>query len=274
MEKESVITSQLSEGMEIAKELKRKIDQPPSSSSTYSLQEYSILIDKLVSCYDNAISILLENEAPLVNSCAVTNYALEGSPTSEVSHLDSTEHVCKHVNKKRKNSGRWSEQVNVCGVEINDGYYWRKYGQKDILGANYPRAYYRCTHRYTQGCLATKQVQQMDKNPSTTTTTTTTNSQVVYKGTHTCTQQRHILKVESQQQLVNITNVEPETNAVETDHRFFVDPQRTYSPPTNDFLTSHSLLSPDINFPPGDIDLLIDDDVDFDYRFLGAPGFF
>ncbi|KAL7125724.1 hypothetical protein ABFS83_14G135300 [Erythranthe nasuta] len=271
MEKESVITSQLSEGMEIAKELKRKIDQPPSSS-TYSLQEYSILIDKLVSCYDNAISILLENEDPLVNSSAVTNYALEGSPTSGVSHLDSMEHVCKHVNKKRKNSGRWSEQVNVCGGEINDGYYWRKYGQKDILGANYPRAYYRCTHRYTQGCLATKQVQKMDKNPST--TTTTTNSQVVYKGTHTCTQQRHILKVESQQQLVNITNVEPETNIVETDHRFFLDPQRTYSPPTNDFLTSHSLLSPDINFPPGDIDLLIDDEVDFNYRFLGSPGFF
>ena len=39
---------------------------------------------------------------------------------------------------------RWTEQVRVTtgmGLErpLDDGYSWRKYGQKDILGANYPR---------------------------------------------------------------------------------------------------------------------------------------
>lgn len=38
---------------------------------------------------------------------------------------------------------RWTEQVKVFsqnGLEsIDDGYCWRKYGQKDILGASYPR---------------------------------------------------------------------------------------------------------------------------------------
>lgn len=39
---------------------------------------------------------------------------------------------------------KWSEQVKVCSgnmVEgpLSDGYSWRKYGQKDILGANHPR---------------------------------------------------------------------------------------------------------------------------------------
>lgn len=38
----------------------------------------------------------------------------------------------------------WSEQVRVSaenGYEgpTDDGYSWRKYGQKDILGAKYPR---------------------------------------------------------------------------------------------------------------------------------------
>lgn len=44
----------------------------------------------------------------------------------------------------RKTMAKWSEQVKVCSgtmVEgpLSDGYSWRKYGQKDILGANHPR---------------------------------------------------------------------------------------------------------------------------------------
>lgn len=42
----------------------------------------------------------------------------------------------------------WTEQVRVNpenGLEgpTDDGYSWRKYGQKDILGAKYPRYIYR-----------------------------------------------------------------------------------------------------------------------------------
>lgn len=45
----------------------------------------------------------------------------------------------------RKSMEKWSEQVKVCSgtmVEtgpLSDGYSWRKYGQKEILGANHPR---------------------------------------------------------------------------------------------------------------------------------------
>lgn len=39
---------------------------------------------------------------------------------------------------------RWTEQVKVFsesgpGGPADDGYSWRKYGQKDILGASHPR---------------------------------------------------------------------------------------------------------------------------------------
>lgn len=41
------------------------------------------------------------------------------------------------------------------------------------------RGYYRCTHRNIQGCLATKQVQRSDEDP--------TIFEITYRGNHTCT---------------------------------------------------------------------------------------
>jgi hypothetical protein len=46
------------------------------------------------------------------------------------------------------------------------------------LCRNLCRAYYRCTHRNSQGCAATKQVQRTDEDPAI--------FDVFYLGTHTC----------------------------------------------------------------------------------------
>ncbi|XP_052481549.1 uncharacterized protein LOC105764736 isoform X11 [Gossypium raimondii] len=59
----------------------------------------------------------------------------------------------------------------------DDGFCWRKYGQKDILGAKYPR-YYRCTYKHNQGCLATKTVKRSSDDP--------TIFEITYRGKHTC----------------------------------------------------------------------------------------
>ncbi|KAE8807529.1 hypothetical protein D1007_16063 [Hordeum vulgare] len=73
-------------------------------------------------------------------------------------------------------------QVRVASMQdlgpLDDGMSWRKYGQKGILGATYPRSYFRCTHRHTQGCAATKQVQRATADPLL--------FDVVYVGAHTC----------------------------------------------------------------------------------------
>ncbi|CAD6237627.1 unnamed protein product [Miscanthus lutarioriparius] len=86
--------------------------------------------------------------------------------------------------KKRKTLPKWSTQVRVSAVQdvspLDDGLSWRKYGQKDILGAKYPRSYFRCTHRHTQSCQASKQVQRTDGDPLL--------FDVVYHGAHTCAQ--------------------------------------------------------------------------------------
>ncbi|KAK6240388.1 hypothetical protein SCA6_005777 [Theobroma cacao] len=83
----------------------------------------------------------------------------------------------------KRNAGRsWTVLVHsdmVLGELPSDGCNWRKYGQKDILNARFPREYYRCAHRHTQGCFATKEVQREDEDPMFIT--------VTYKGMHTCT---------------------------------------------------------------------------------------
>ncbi|KAJ8537185.1 hypothetical protein K7X08_035586 [Anisodus acutangulus] len=59
-----------------------------------------------------------------------------------------------------------------------DGYTWRKYGQKEILGSRFPRAYYRCTNQKLYHCPAKKQVQRLDDHPYV--------FEVTYRSQHTC----------------------------------------------------------------------------------------
>ncbi|CAI9769585.1 unnamed protein product [Fraxinus pennsylvanica] len=56
---------------------------------------------------------------------------------------------------------------------LDDGYRWRKYGQKSVKNSNFPRSYYRCTHHT---CNVKKQVQRLTKDTSIVVTT--------YEGIH------------------------------------------------------------------------------------------
>ncbi|XP_050387477.1 WRKY transcription factor 55 [Argentina anserina] len=63
-------------------------------------------------------------------------------------------------------------------IPPEDGFTWRKYGQKEIMGSTFPRGYYRCTHQKLYNCPAKKQVQRLDNDPLT--------YEVMYRGDHTC----------------------------------------------------------------------------------------
>ncbi|KAF9590867.1 hypothetical protein IFM89_039176 [Coptis chinensis] len=67
-------------------------------------------------------------------------------------------------------------QSNLKGIgpsrSWEDGYNWRKYGQKHIKGNEFPRSYYKCSH---PKCLVKKQVEQSQDGQIT---------DVIYKGKH------------------------------------------------------------------------------------------
>lgn len=58
------------------------------------------------------------------------------------------------------------------GASSEDGYNWRKYGQKQVKGSEYPRSYYKCTH---PNCQVKKKVERSHEGHIT---------EIIYKGAH------------------------------------------------------------------------------------------
>ncbi|XP_028772475.1 probable WRKY transcription factor 75 [Neltuma alba] len=71
--------------------------------------------------------------------------------------------------RKPRHAFQTRSQVDI----LDDGYRWRKYGQKAVKNNKFPRSYYRCTH---QGCNVKKQVQRLTKDEGVVVTT--------YEGAH------------------------------------------------------------------------------------------
>ena len=61
------------------------------------------------------------------------------------------------VHRASQNSRDGSERITVHMKSLEDGYKWRKYGQKSVKGNIYPRSYYKCTY---PGCQCRKQVEK------------------------------------------------------------------------------------------------------------------
>ncbi|XAR54011.1 hypothetical protein NMG60_11028987 [Bertholletia excelsa] len=73
----------------------------------------------------------------------------------------------------RANPPRFAFKTRSEDDILDDGYRWRKYGQKAVKDSNYPRSYYRCTHHT---CNVKKQVQRLSKDTGVVVTT--------YEGIH------------------------------------------------------------------------------------------
>ncbi|KAK4755615.1 hypothetical protein SAY87_009372 [Trapa incisa] len=77
-------------------------------------------------------------------------------------------------NQKKQKEPRFAFVTKSEVDHLDDGYRWRKYGQKAVKNSPYPRSYYRCT---TAGCGVKKRVERSSDDPATVVTT--------YEGQHT-----------------------------------------------------------------------------------------
>ncbi|CAA7060467.1 unnamed protein product [Microthlaspi erraticum] len=173
------LKDQLVQGHEWTTKLQQIISQ---TGSGLGLAED--LAAKILGSFNDVISSL-ESLEPISSSSLVT--AVEGSQNASCDNDgkfedsgDSRKRLGPVKGKrgcykrKKKSDQTWTEESNV----LEDTFSWRKYGQKEILNTKFPRSYFRCTHKYSQGCKATKQVQKLELDPRM--------FSITYIGNHTC----------------------------------------------------------------------------------------
>ncbi|KAL1223157.1 putative WRKY transcription factor 64 [Cardamine amara subsp. amara] len=129
----------------------------------------------------NNLKTLLENREissvsiqPLVNTI-LDSFSLAlssmNSPNPPPYHESSFQYMASHVSRR-------SSKKKVYGAEglenyrddsptprPDDGFSWRKYGQKTIKTSPHQRSYYRCTYAKDHNCNASKRVQKIKDNP-------------------------------------------------------------------------------------------------------------
>nr|QCV57302.1 WRKY transcription factor [Fagopyrum tataricum] len=179
-----VMIDELAQGKELIKQLQSLL-----MDASVSMEKRQFLMNQIISIYNKALNLIRFNGEPIVPDPSFSSL-FGGVPQNSPFSVAGNSHMsCRssdvdeeqlRPSKKRKTLPRRVEMVKMNnGEELpGDGYSWRKYGQKFILGAKFRRGYYRCTHRHSQGCAALKQVQRSDEDP--------TVSQVIYVGDHTC----------------------------------------------------------------------------------------
>nr|UVI62172.1 WRKY transcription factor [Rehmannia glutinosa] len=80
----------------------------------------------------------------------------------------------KKKKQKRQREPRFAFMTKSEVDHLDDGFRWRKYGQKAVKNSPFPRSYYRCT---STACGVKKRVERSSEDPSIVVTT--------YEGTHT-----------------------------------------------------------------------------------------
>ncbi|KAG4954897.1 hypothetical protein JHK87_040491 [Glycine soja] len=161
---------ELVKGQESATQLKVLLEKPFGSEGSLSCQE---LTANVLRSFTQAISIINSSSADEVAHRSLLNSGQNGSPVA-VSGENRSQKGRRGRYNRRKNALTWT----ILSCTTDDNHAWRKYGQKRILNSEFPRSYFRCSHKYDQGCRAIKQVQVDQENPNMLQTT--------YIGIHTC----------------------------------------------------------------------------------------
>ncbi|PWA58192.1 WRKY11 [Artemisia annua] len=171
---------ELTQGKHLTIKLRELLEQPEKIES--DRKSVDGVVAQILGMFENTLSALNSSSNETFRIPTTVDTRSPRSSDDQKSE-DSSESV-KTITPLKTKRGCYKRRRNastctkVTSTLIDDGYAWRKYGQKAILAAKHQRNYFRCTHRFDQGCQATKQVQKTDDEPPKYKTT--------YNGHHTC----------------------------------------------------------------------------------------
>lgn len=136
-----------------------QVEDPGKAQSFAS----SPLVESEIAVPSNELS--LSSPVQMVSSGTSTPVEVD---LDELNHKGNTATVLQASQVEVKGSG-----LSVAAERAtDDGYNWRKYGQKHVKGSEFPRSYYKCTH---PNCEVKKLFERSHDGQIT---------EIVYKGTH------------------------------------------------------------------------------------------
>ncbi|XP_071738425.1 probable WRKY transcription factor 70 [Rutidosis leptorrhynchoides] len=166
---------ELTQGQHLTHKLREMLVKPEKMDSVDGV------VEKILDTFDSTLSIVSSTSFNINDDHIPSIRTDDVKPSS--SNLDDpkSKDAGQSVKAKRgcyQRRKKSSTYTKVTSTLIDDGYAWRKYGQKVILKAKHQRNYFRCTHKIEQGCHATKQVQKTNDEPP--------KYKITYNGHHTC----------------------------------------------------------------------------------------
>ncbi|CAN6337287.1 unnamed protein product [Urochloa humidicola] len=150
--------------------------QPPAvggaSATPHGLRE---LTDQILRCCDRALAALRRSGTE--EDADASSAGIRKRKTERTRGHSPDASPAKRSKRMRVRGGEKGTRVEKRQT-MEDGFIWRKYGQKEIHGSKYPRLYFRCTYKDDHGCMARRQVQRLEAEPSV--------FLITYFGDHTC----------------------------------------------------------------------------------------
>ncbi|KAI3793149.1 hypothetical protein L1987_35764 [Smallanthus sonchifolius] len=172
----------LTKGRNSAKKLQNLLRQKVKDDGLVSVDD---LVKEISQSFYGCLSVLNScnsGEISRVPVSAHLNSACSGDQTPEVYSGNTGKNITPALAQKGRRGCYKRRKTIDSRVEVSktveDGYAWRKYGQKDILNSNSPRCYFRCTHKQAHGCKALKQVQMLEDGSN--------KFHIICFGQHTC----------------------------------------------------------------------------------------
>ncbi|ONM59107.1 WRKY transcription factor SUSIBA2 isoform X2 [Zea mays] len=160
-------------------EFKPHLNSQSSATAVNNQNHHDIPMQNHGSNHASPSSNLMTENKPLCSRESSHTANVSSAPNQPVSIVCPSDNMPAevgtsemHLINSSENAAQETQTENVAEKSAEDGYNWRKYGQKHVKGSENPRSYYKCTH---PNCEVKKLLERSLDGQIT---------EVVYKGHH------------------------------------------------------------------------------------------